>query len=210
MKSKETNSPKKNDLKVSAKISSKFSKKTGLEFTEIKQKNNKDKEQLNLINFKLDDFELNNMEYEEALKLDKRSFCRMYWSFLKREHIIIFTFFFHNDYNLYYIKNAKFIFLLATDMAMNIFFFSDETMNKLYLSYGKYDFVQQVPQIIYSKIVSIVVEIFHCFLSLTDKHYYQIKTLTKSEKEKIFDIIRCVKRKTIIFFILTFIIFLFY
>ena len=210
LKSKESNSPNKNNIKVSTKITSKFSKKTNLDFSEIKPKKYKDKVQLNLTNLKFDDFELNNMEYEEALRLDKRNFCKMYWSILKREHIIIFTFFFHNDYNLYYIKNAKFIFLLATDMAMNVFFFSDETMNKLYLSYGKYDFVQQIPQIIYSKIVSIVVEIFLCFLSLTDKHYYQIKTLTKSEKEKIFDIIKFARRKTIIFFILTFIIFLFY
>ena len=76
-------------------------------------------------NIILDNYELNNLEYEEALILDKRSFFQIYWSLLKREHIILFTFFFHNDYNLYYVKNAKFIFLLATDMAMNVFFFSD-------------------------------------------------------------------------------------
>jgi len=82
-------------------------------------------------------------------------------------------------------------------------------MNKLYLSYGKYDFVQQIPNIIYSKIVSNVIEVFLCFLSLTDKHYYQIKALSKSEKKKIFGIIKCARMKLIIFFVFTFIIFLF-
>ena len=158
----------------------------------------------------MDNYELNKLEYEEALILDKRSSLQIYWSLLKREHMILFTFLFHNDYNLYYVKNAKFIFLLVTDMAMNVFFFSDETMNKLYLSYGKYDFVQQIPQIIYSKIVSNIIEVFLCFLSLTDKHYYQIKALSKSEKKKIFDIIKCIRTKLIIFFVFTFIIFLFY
>ena len=119
-----------------------------------------DEIKLQLKNENLEDFELNNLEYEDALKLDKRNFFRIYWSILKREHIIIFTFFFHNDFNLYYVKFAKFIFLLATDMAMNVFFFSDETMNKLYLSYGKYDFVQNIPQIIYSKLVSNIIEVF--------------------------------------------------
>ena len=99
---------------------------------------------------KLDNFELNNLEYEDALILDQRNFWQIYWSLLKRENILLFTFYFHNDYNLYYAKNARFIFLLATDMAMNVFFFADETMNKLYLSYGEYDFVQQIPQIVYS------------------------------------------------------------
>ena len=59
---------------------------------------------------KYDNFELNNLEYEEALNFDKRSFLEIYWSILKREQLIIFTFFFHNDYNLYYVKNARFIF----------------------------------------------------------------------------------------------------
>ena len=78
---------------------------------------------------------------------------------------------------------------------MNVFFFSDETMNKLYLSYGKYDFVQNIPQIIYSKLVSNIIEVFLCFLSLTDKHYYQIKALTKNDKIEIFGIIRCTRKK---------------
>ena len=129
---------------------------------------------------------------------------------MKREHLIIFTFFSHNDYNLYYAKYARFIFLLATDMAMNVFFFSDETMNKLYLSYGKYDFVQQIPQIIYSKIVSNLIEVFLCFLMLTDKHYYQIKSLNLSNKKEIFESIRCARIKMILFFMFTFFVFLFY
>ena len=41
----------------------------------------------------LSDFELNNLEYYIALQDDKRYFFRVYWSILKREHIIIFTFF---------------------------------------------------------------------------------------------------------------------
>ena len=172
--------------------------------------NKEDKKKEYLTKAKLDDFELNNLDYEEALMFDKRSFIQMFWSVLKREHILLFTFFFHNDYNLYYAKNARFIFLLATDMAMNVFFFSDETMNKIYLSYGEYDFVQQIPQIIYSKLLSNLIEVFLCFSMLTDKHYYQIKALTKSDKKEIFDIIKCARTKLIIFFVFTFLVFLFY
>jgi hypothetical protein len=37
---------------------------------------------------KLDHFELNDLNYEEALKLDTRNFFEMYWSLLRREHLI--------------------------------------------------------------------------------------------------------------------------
>ena len=124
---------------------------------------------------KLDAFELNNLEFEEAIKLDKRSFLKIYWDILCREHKIIFTFFIFNDYNLLYVKYARFIFLVATDMAMNVFFFSDDSMHKIFLNYGKYNFIQQIPQIVYTTIISQLMEIFLCFLSLTDKHIYGIK-----------------------------------
>ena len=179
--------------------------------SEAMEKNQKADNNIILLKNKImDDFELNNLEFEEALELDSRNFIRIYWSILKREYSVIFTFFNHNDYNLYYLKFTRFIFLIATDLAMNVFFFSDETMNKLYLSYGEYDFVQQIPQKIYSKIVANVMEILLCFLSLTDKHYYQIKILSKSQKIKIFEIIKCVRVKIIIFFVFTFLTFLFY
>ena len=125
----------------------------------------------------LDDYELNDLEYSEAVDLDKRSFIQVYWSILRREHTIFFTFFSWNDYNLWYIKYARLVFLLSTDLAMNAFFFSDESMHRLYVDYGKYNFIQQIPQILYSTIVSHVIEIILCFLTLTDKHIYEIKEL---------------------------------
>ena len=60
-------------------------------------------------------------------------------------------------------------------MALNVFFFSDESMHKIFLNYGKYNFIQQIPQIIYTTIISQLIEVFLCYLSLTDKHFYKIK-----------------------------------
>ena len=88
---------------------------------------------------------------------------------------------------------------MCTDMALNVFFFSDETMHKMYLDYGKYNFVQQIPQIVYSTIVSQLIQVFICYLSLTDKYFYQIKNLNIRAKEKISKVIKCVKFKDIFF-----------
>ena len=157
----------------------------------------------------LDNYELNDLDYVVALKLDKRSLIEIYWSILKREHLIIFTFFVKNDHNIFYIKISRLIFLICRDMVLNVFFFADETMHTMYLDYGKYNFAQQIPQIIYSSIVSQLIEVFLCYLSYTDKHYYQIKNLSNENRPYIFKIIRCITLKILFFYIFTLLVFIF-
>ena len=165
--------------------------------------NPKEKEQL-------DGYELNNLEFEEAKQLDKRNFIEIYWSLLKREHLVIFTFITKDDHNIIFVKYPRFVFLLCTDMAMNVFFFSDETMHKMYLDYGKYNFIQQIPQIAYSTLISKLIEIFLCYLSMTDTHYYQIKDCKKISKSSMIGIIKCIRIKIGFFFGFTAIMFIFY
>ena len=95
-------------------------------------------------------------------------------------------------------------------MALNVFFFADETMHKMFLDYGKYNFIQQIPQIVYSTIVSQLIELILCYLSLTDKHYYQIKSLNIKAYSNILPIIKCIQLKICFFYIFTGIMFLFY
>ena len=158
----------------------------------------------------LSNYELNNLEYEESIKTDKREFAQIYWSILKREHLILFTFFSCDDYNLASIKFARFIFLVCTDMALNVFFFSDDSMNAIFLNYGKYDFIQKIPQMVYSVIVSQLIEVLLCFLSLTDKYVYQIKRLKLRTITNMNKIYRIIQLKLCFFFIITFLLFIFY
>ena len=156
----------------------------------------------------LDSFELNELNYEEAKKYDKRNFIQIYFDTLKREHSIIFTFFICNDYNILIIKYSKFIFLIASDMALNVFFFSDDSMHKVFLNYGKYNFIQQIPKILYSTLISQIIEVFLCYLCMIDKHFYEIKNLNDpSDKAKIIRILKCIKIKLGFYFFFTFIFF---
>jgi hypothetical protein len=95
-------------------------------------------------------------------------------------------------------------------MTMNVFFFSDESMHKLYLNYGEYDFIQQIPQILYSSIINQVLDIFLCYLSLTDKHFYEIKNIDIKNKMAIINIFKCIKYKIIGFFMFTLVLLVFY
>ena len=163
---------------------------------------------------KLSDYELNHLELDKAKKRDKRSFCKTYWSLLKREQIIFLIFCSCNDYNLLNAKLARFIFILYTSMAMNVLFFFESTMEKIYQN-NTYDLVQSIPQIFISAIAVIVFEIFVCYFTLTDKHIYKVKSLLYNDKfvfkdDQILEIYKCIKIKLNIYFIISFIFILFY
>ena len=175
--------------------------------------NSKELEENKIREYKYSNMELNELEYLEAIEHDKRSFGQIYWNILNREHLILFTFFSLGDYNLTSVKLARFFFCICTDLAMNVFFFSDDSMHKIYKSYGKWDIVTNIPQIIYSLLVSQAIQIFICFLTLTDKHIYQIKHYKFENNNNaipIFKILKCIKIKLCLFYVITFFLFIFY
>ena len=161
---------------------------------------------------KYDDYELNSLEYLLALEYDNRKFFNIYWSLLRREHLILFTFFSWNDFNIFTIKLSLFFHSICTDMALNVFFFSDESMHNIYQSGGIFNFFEQLFQMVISTLVSQLLQIFLNYLALTDIYYYQLKSLEKNNinQEKVLSNIRCIKYKFIFFYISTFILFLFY
>ena len=100
----------------------------------------------------LDDYELNHLPYLNALELDKRNCCQIYCSILKRDHLIIHAFCSKNDYNLFFVKIARFIFIICTLMTMNAFLFADKSFHKFFISGVHYYFKYQILQICLSVI----------------------------------------------------------
>ena len=173
------------------------------------KKSESEKEELE----ELTDYELNDLEYDEALELDNRTFLNIYWYLLKRENIILFTFINRNDFNLLSIKLSKLFLDLCSNMAFNVFFFSDESMHNIYTSGGDHGWVDQFAQMVYAAFISQILQIFINYLTMTDIHYYQLKKLKKENKlnsQKVLSIKKCIKIKLIIYFSSTFILFLFF
>ena len=123
---------------------------------------------------------------------------------MKIKQLIIYTFFSCHDYNLVYIKISRFVFLVCTSMALNVLFFSDSSMHKIYLDYGKYNFIHQIPQIIFSSLVSLIIEVLIGLLSYTDINIYQIRQMKKATFDKIEKIFNKIKIKLVAYFIITF------
>ena len=86
---------------------------------------------------------------------------------------------------------------------MNVLFFSDETMHKMFLDYGKYNFIQQIPQIIYSTLITKSLELFLCFLSMTDNYYYKIKKDKNINKKLFIEIKKRINIKIKFFYIIS-------
>ena len=158
----------------------------------------------------LDNYEFNNLEYEQACEYDRRSFCRTYISVLMREELVLFTFFSCKDYNLFYVKLARFFILACTSMTFNALFFFHKTMYKKRDIEENWDFWQKLPQLLFVLVANHIIEVYLCYLSMTDSVIYEIKSLSKkpNNSKNIIDLIDCMKTKLIIFFISTFILFL--
>ena len=132
----------------------------------------------------LNDEEINSLDYEIALIVDRRSYCQYYLSLLRRKHLILFTFLPLDDYNLYPMKILLFIVSFSLYFTINGFFFSDETMNKIYEDNGAYNFIYQLPQIFYSSLISVAVNMLLKMLSLSEKQILDIKREPDPEKAK--------------------------
>ena len=159
----------------------------------------------------LSDYELNHLDYIDALSLDNRIFLRIYWSLLKREHPIIYTFMAWNDYNLFFVKLSKFFFLITTVMALDALFFSNDAMHDIYVTGGSYGFGNHFTQMVLTIIIYEPLQILLNYLTFTDIDYYKIKarkdTITQKE---VVGIINCIKYRLIGYYAFTFLLFLFY
>ena len=151
------------------------------------------------------------MEYNEALKSDKRTYFQFYISLLKIKHLFIFSFWPDKDYNSRIIKIFLFFFFFTIHLTINALFFNDSTMHKIYEDKGSYNFIYQIPQILYSSIISGVINAMIKYLSLSQKNIIELKREKDKEKidEKKKKLLKVLKIKSIIYFIITFIILLF-
>ena len=154
----------------------------------------------------LNDYELNSLNYKDALVNDKRTYAEYYLSLIKTKQLLIFTFYFKKDYNSYIIKVQLFLFAISLYLVVSTLFFSDGTIHKIYENKGIFNFVYNIPQILYSTIISSAINAIVKELSLTESKILEIKSQKspKKLKEKTHEIIKCLKLKFILFYIISF------
>ena len=164
--------------------------------------------------FDFNDTELNSLSYDDALNHDQRTYIQYYISLLKHNHLLIFSFYSNNDYNSRIIKMFLFFFCFASNLIINALFFSDATMHKIYSDKGDYDFIYNIPQIIYSLFISVLINSIIKFLSLSEKKVLKLKeekrNISEDLDKKIEKLFKVLKIKFTLFFIITFIVLIIY
>ena len=152
------------------------------------------------------DEELNTLNYKQAIQIDKRTYFQYYCSLIKRKHLILFTFIPSNDYNLTQIKICLLILSFSLYFTINGFFFTDETMNKIYVDNGYYDILYQLPQVLYSTLISAIINTIFKRLSLSENLLLSIKQENdiKIAKERAVNIRKNLKIRILFFFIISF------
>ena len=150
------------------------------------------------------DKEMNSFEYEDALKIDKRSYIQYYISLLRTQHILLFTFLNFKDDNSQIIKIFIFFFSFAINYTISAMFYSDETMHKIYIDAGSFDFTYQLPQMVYSFIISSILQVLLNYLGLYEDNIITIKKNIKNKEIKKNELFK-IKLKLLIFFVITYI-----
>ena len=126
--------------------------------------------------------------------------------------ILELIFFNNTDYNSKIIKIDLFLFNFALFYIINALFFNDDTMHKIYQSKGEFDLEYQLPIIVYSTLISMILNSPLNFLSLSNdaiinfkqnKSSINIMNRAKNLKNKIIS-------KSILYFIISFIFLLFF
>ena len=153
------------------------------------------------------DNEINSLSYQVALKKDKRTFFQYYLSLLRVGHPFLFSFYKNRDYNAQIIKIFLFFFFFAENFTINALFFNDETIHKIYIDQGSFNFIYQIPQVIYSSLISNIIDSLIKFLALSEDNIIKLKHIKKigffKKKKKI--LIKKLKLKFAFFFTATFI-----
>ena len=156
------------------------------------------------------DFEINSLNYKDALKIDHRNYCQYYCYLLKYNHPISFSFASYNDYNIKIIKKFLFFFSFCSDFTINALFFTDETIHKIYQDKGKFNFLYQIPQTLYSTLIAKFIDTLIKNLALSQDIIINLKQEKKSFEKKHKKLLRSLNIKFILFFILAFVILIFF
>ena len=150
------------------------------------------------------DRELNNLQYKDALKYDNRTFFEYYVSLIRSKHLLFFSFYPRFDFNSRILKMYLFFFNFTTYFFVNSLFFTDKTMGKINIDRGSFNFIYNLPQIIYSTIISSIINEIIRILALTEMNFIEYRN--KAKRENIFKVSNSynsnLKIKFIIFFIL--------
>ena len=128
---------------------------------------------------------LNNYCYEEAIELDKRSFCQIFYIFLLSKDIVFHSILLGSPFDSLSVLGSFLIFTIANDLFFNCILYTNENISKRFktkMSIFPFTFKYNMGYIFISVIIVYVILFFICsLLNLSTK----IVEVFKEEEKKI-------------------------
>ena len=156
------------------------------------------------------------MDFEQAVKYDKRTYLRIYWAFLVNKQIILGTFCTENYLTLFVIKLSFLVMTFQISFFLNAFFYTDEYISDAYHNDGVLDFFSGLPKSIYSLLATMLITNILNILSNSKSELMRIIRRKNIYKNYLYIVnvkLTKVKNKLIVYFILIFLlgdVFLYY
>jgi len=152
--------------------------------------------------------EKNSLSYDLAIQYDKRTYCEYYISLLKAKHLLIFSFFTSDDYNSRIIKYELFLINFVIYYTVNAFFFTEENIHQIYEEQGSFNFIYQLPKIIYSSLIPIIFNTVLKLLALSNDSIIKFKQNRSKKNINIrgTGLKNKIKIKLVFYFIISFIV----
>ena len=189
----------------------KIKNKSNLMETNIK----KNKSIINKSKIRISKFDdnLQELDYEKAIIIDKRSFMKMYFAFFIDSQIILDTFFTKHYFELFIVKLSFLIFTFQISFFLNALFYSEDYIPEAYHNNGVLYFISGLPKSIYSFLITLIITNLLRMLSSSKSELMKIIIQHKNIKKYI-HLINIVliklRKKLIAYFILIIILGIFF
>ena len=196
----------------------KYSRQTSIDAkssTELTQSQNKDTNDNN--NTVSNVFELNEMDYDEAIKYDKRSYLRFLLDLIIQNNIIFCTILGKYVFYPISLRIITLIFVLSGFFFFNGVFFSEEYITQRYNSKSKLNFVyiiqNELEKSIYSSLLVMILEKLVMIVVSINSDFYKIinnKDDDNNFSKQIRNIVLSFKKRLLILFIIIIILSIFF
>ena len=155
----------------------------------------------------IDDEDLLDMEYTQAINKDRSTCLRIFWAFLVDSQIILSTFFTKNYLHLFVIKLSFFVCTFNISFFLNALFYTDNYISDAYHNNGVLDFISGLPKSIYSFVITLISTNLLRMLSNSKSELMRIIRNNSRDSNYIYIVevtLKKLRNKLIIYFIIVF------
>ena len=174
-----------------------------LDTMKYNEESNKEKEELQLdFNFEhliirnddqIDKREINMVSFKQALRIDKRSFCRIFISVLSNQIDTLHLFFYVNPYSHFSLNFSIYLFELLLDLTINCFLYTDDIASEKYHNNGQLSIITSLSLSIISNIASSILVFIISKLTNYEDLIESILANVLNEKNFVYNLERLLK-----------------